>query len=107
MGYLFLIGAILAEVVSTSMLKLSVGFTKFVPSLIFLLGMGISFFLLSKTLTILPLSVAYAIWSGIGTALTTLVAILIWKEKLTTQMTIGIALIVIGVVLLNMKSTRI
>lgn len=107
MGYLLLIGAIIAEVLSTSMLKMTEGFTKFWPSLFFVCGIGTSFFLLSKTLTILPLSISYAIWAGVGTALTTLVAVLVWKEKLTIQMTVGIGFIVIGVILLNLRNSRI
>ncbi|MDD4600925.1 Quaternary ammonium compound-resistance protein QacC [bioreactor metagenome] len=102
-GYFFLTIAIVCEIFSTSMLKASVGFSKLMPSFAFIVGMGASFYALSKALTIIPLSTAYAIWSGIGTVLTALVAILIWKESINTYSCIGIALITIGVVLLNLK----
>lgn len=102
-GYLFLGAAILLEILSTSMLKLSMGFTKLIPSVVFVVGMSSSFYVLSKALNLIPLSIAYAIWSGIGTALTALIGVYIWKEELSMTAVIGIALIVIGVILLNLK----
>ena len=74
-GYLFLGAAILLEIFSTSMLKLSMGFTKLIPSVVFVVGMSSSFYVLSKALNLVPLSIAYAIWSGIGTALTALIGV--------------------------------
>lgn len=85
------------------MLKLSMGFTKLIPSVVFVVGMSSSFYVLSKALNLIPLSIAYAIWSGIGTALTALIGVYIWKEELSMTAVIGIALIVIGVILLNLK----
>ena len=106
-GYLFLGAAILLEIFSTSMLKLSMGFTKLIPSVVFVVGMSSSFYVLSKALNLIPLSIAYAIWSGIGTALTALIGVYIWKEELSMTAVIGIALIVIGVILLNLKGAAI
>ena len=79
-GYLFLIASILLEVFSTQMMKLSEGFTKIFPIILFAIGMGSCFYLFSKTLTMLPLGVAYAIWAGLGTALTAILAVFLWKE---------------------------
>lgn len=102
-GYLFLGAAIVLEIFSTSMLKLSVGFTKLIPSLTFVVGMSSSFYMLSKALNLIPLSIAYAIWSGVGTAITAIIGVYIWKEDVSFTAVIGIALIVIGVILLNLK----
>lgn len=104
-GYTFLGIAILLELFSTSMLKASEGFTKLMPSIVFIGGMGSSFYLMSQALMTIPLSVAYAVWSGVGTALTALIGILIWKEQLNIYSGIGVVLIVIGVVLLNLKGS--
>lgn len=103
-GYVFLSIAIICEIFSTSMLKASIGFSKLIPSLAFIIGMGVSFYTLSQSLTLIPLNIAYAIWSGFGTVLTVLVAIIIWKESVNTYTFIGIGLIIIGVLILNLKS---
>lgn len=103
-GYILLALAIVSEIVSTSMLKASLGFTKWLPSVCFVIGMGGSFYFLSQALVQVPLSVAYAIWSGVGTALTALVAIVLWKEHFDIYTFAGIGLIIAGVVILNLKS---
>ena len=102
-GYAFLGLAIVLEIISTSMMKASVGFTKLIPSLAFVVGMCSSFYALSQALVYVPLSVAYSIWSGVGTALTALIAVLIWKEHLNLHTLIGISLIIAGVILLNLN----
>lgn len=102
-GYVLLGIAIACEVFSTSMLKASAGFSKLMPSLAFIVGMGASFYTIAQAMTSIPLNVAYAIWAGLGTVLTVLVAIFIWKEPFSIYSAIGIALIIIGVVLLNFK----
>jgi len=101
--YVFLGIAIALEVFSTSMLKYSNGFTKLYPSFAFIVGMGGSFYAVAQAMTVIPLSIAYAMWAGLGTVLTTLVAILIWKESINLYSGIGVSLIVIGVVMLNLK----
>ncbi|MGD6878534.1 DMT family transporter [Bacillus infantis] len=103
-AYLFLFIAIAAELFGTSMLKASEGFTKIWPAIGVLLGFGVAFFALSLSLKTIPLSIAYAIWSGIGTAATAAIGILIWKEKLNMLSAAGIILIILGVVLLNIAS---
>ncbi len=103
-GYITLASAIVIELFSTSMLKASAGFTKPFPTIIFLIGMASSFYLLSQTLHYLPLSLVYAIWSGVGTALTAVISVVIWKEEINMQMIFGILFIIGGVVLLNFRN---
>ncbi|MGW9529902.1 DMT family transporter [Paenibacillus terrae] len=102
MAYLFLVISIVGELVGTSMLKASEGFTRLYPTLLTIVAFGISFFFISLTLKTLPLNMTYAIWSGVGAVATALISVLIWKEKINTGSIIGIALIVIGVVVLNL-----
>jgi small multidrug resistance pump len=97
----YLLGAILSEVIATNALKLSEGFTKPVPSLVVVVGYGIAFYLLSLALKDIPLGVAYAIWSALGTVGTVLVGVLVWKMPLNLPSILGIVLIVVGVILLN------
>ncbi|MGF9964390.1 DMT family transporter [Bacillus rhizoplanae] len=104
-GYLFLTIAILSEIFGTSMLKASEVFTKFWPSVAFVIGFGVAFYSLSIAMQYIPLNVAYAIWSGIGTALTALISMFIWKETISIQAVIGIVCIIIGVIVLNLEKT--
>ncbi|MFM9277463.1 DMT family transporter [Paenibacillus jiagnxiensis] len=102
MAYLFLAISIIGELIGTSMLKASEGFSKLYPTIFTIVAFGISFFCLSLTLKTLPLNMTYAIWSGVGAVATVLISVLIWKEKINTGSIVGIALIVIGVVILNL-----
>ncbi len=94
--------AIASEVMGSSALKASQGFSKLLPSLLVVLGYGSAFYLLSQSLKTIPLSVAYAVWSGLGTALIALLGWLVFKEPMNGPMVLGIALIIAGVVLLNL-----
>ena len=105
MGYLLLAGAIGFEVFATTMLKLSNGFSALAPSIACGVGYVLCFFLLGKALEHINLNLAYALWAGIGIILTTVVALIFFGEHLTVPVVIGIALIVIGVVVVNMFST--
>ncbi len=96
--------AIVAEVIATSALRASEGFTRFVPALVVLLGYGISFYCLSLTLKSLPVGIVYAIWSGVGIVLITLVAILMYRQVPDLAAVAGLSLIVAGVVVLNLFS---
>ena len=102
-GYAFLAIAILCETFSTSMLKASAGFSKIIPSMAFIIGINISFYTLSQALNYIPLMIAYAIWAGMGTALTALIAVVVWQESINIYTGMGILLIIMGVVLLNLK----
>lgn len=100
-GYLLLTLSIMSEVFATTMLKLSDGFTVPAPSVAVAIGYGISFYSLSLCLKTLPLSLAYAIWSGVGTALTVIVGMVIWHDIFNLYSALGITLIIGGVILLN------
>lgn len=102
MAYLFLAISIVSELIGTSMLKASEGFTRLYPTLFTIVAFVISFFFISLTLKTLPLNMTYAIWSGVGSVATTLISVLIWKEKINTGSILGIAFIVIGVMVLNL-----
>lgn len=103
--YLFLLVAIIGELLGTSMLKLSNGFTKLYPSIATVLCFGLAFYMLSLSLQKIPLGIAYAIWSGVGTMATVIIGILIWKEKVGFITVFGIAFIIAGVVLVNLGSS--
>ncbi|QSF42852.1 DMT family transporter [Paenibacillus tianjinensis] len=100
-SYIYLALAICCEIFGTTMLKLSDGFTNLLPGIGVIMGMGLSFYFLSMSLKVIPLSFAYAVWSGVGTAVTALIGVLIWGDPFTVVSFIGIAAIIGGVVLLN------
>ena len=102
--WLFLSVAIVSEVVATSALKAAEGFTRLWPSLLVVGGYALAFYFLSLTLRTLPVAVAYAIWSGVGVALVTLAAWLLYGQRLDAAAIIGLSLIVAGVVVLNVFS---
>ncbi|MGI2326912.1 DMT family transporter [Planococcus sp. YIM B11945] len=101
MPYLFLALAIIGELIGSSLLKASEGFSKLVPTAGMIASFVFSFFFLSLALKYIPLNVAYAIWSGLGMVATTIISVLIWKEKINFASVAGIVLIIIGVVILN------
>ena len=101
---LILFFAILSEVIATTALKLSDGFTRIVPSVIVVIGYGASFYLLSISLKVLPIGLAYAIWSGVGIVLTVIAGILIWRESLDWARVIGIIFIILGILIINLFS---
>jgi small multidrug resistance pump len=105
MIYLFLVGAIILEVVGTVALKLSEGFSKVIPSAVVVVGYLGSFLLLGIGLNKgLSVSVAYAIWAGAGTALVAIAGIVLFKEQISTIGFVGIGLIIAGVVMLELGS---
>ncbi len=105
--WLYLAIAIVAEVIATSSLKYSEGFSKPLPTLVVAAGYATSFFLLSLILKTLPVSITYAIWSGAGVALVTLVGWFWLGQKLDLGALIGIGLIVLGVVVINLFSNTV
>ncbi|WP_345669866.1 DMT family transporter [Streptomyces similanensis] len=102
MGYVMLAGAIAAEVVATTALKYSEGFSRLWPSLLTALGYLVSFVLLAQTLKSVRIGTAYAIWSGVGTAAIAVLGLLLFGEQLTLTKVGGILLIIGGVVVLNL-----
>src|SRR5690625_1712268 len=102
MGFLYLAGAITAVGVGSSMMKLTTMVKSKKPILMFIIGYAIEFYLLSLALFTIHLSFAYALWSGVGTALTAIVVVFIFKEKINVQTAIGIMLIIIGLVCMRL-----
>ncbi len=104
MSYLILLIAIIAEVIATSLLKASEGFTKIMPSLVVILGYSIAFYCLSLTLKTMSIGIVYAIWSGTGIVLITLIGKFFFQQQLDFAAQIGIGLIVLGVLIINLCS---
>ena len=104
MNYLYLALAIISEVVATSLLKKTAGFTILAPSLIVIVGYALAFYFLSLTVDTIPVGVAYAIWSGVGIVLISLVGIILYKQFLDFPTILGIGLIIVGVTILNVFS---
>ncbi|HAM79507.1 quaternary ammonium compound efflux SMR transporter QacH [Ornithinibacillus bavariensis] len=102
MPYLFLALAIVGELIGSSLLKASEGFSKPFPTIGVIIAFVGCFFFLSLSLKTIPLNTAYAIWSGIGIIATTIISVLIWKEKINAASIAGIILIIVGVVILNL-----
>ena len=98
---LWLALAIASEIIATTSLKLSDGFTRLLPSVVVVIGYGISFYALSVSLRSIPLGVVYAIWSGVGTAAIVVIGYLLFHEVLDAVKLGAIGLIIIGVVALN------
>ncbi|HIY74807.1 MAG TPA: multidrug efflux SMR transporter [Candidatus Sphingobacterium stercorigallinarum] len=103
-NYLFLAAAIICETIGTSFLKRTEQFTKPWPTLIFVLAMALSFYLLSFALRGIPVGIAYAIWSAVGIVLISMVGFLVYNEKLDVPAMIGIGCIILGVVIINVFS---
>jgi small multidrug resistance pump len=103
-AWLTLAFAILAEVIGTSALKASEGFSRLLPSVVVIAGYGTAFYFLSLTLKHMPVGIAYAVWSGAGTVLITLIGVLAFRQKIDLAGMLGIALIVAGVLVLNLLS---
>lgn len=107
MAYLFLIGAIFAEVVATSLLKSTEGFTRLWPTVICLAGYAVSFLLMSLSISRgMQTDVAYALWSAIGTAAIVLIAVLFLGSPLSVAKVIGVGLIIAGVLFLNLAGAH-
>ena len=104
MHWLFLTAAIVSEVIGTSALKATEGFTRLWPSVIVAAGYGSAFYFLSLALSVIPVGVAYAIWSGAGIVLIALIAWVFYGQTLDFPAIVGMALIVTGVVVLNVFS---
>lgn len=101
MGYFFLALAIIFEVIGSSFIKASNGFTKWIPSTIVVITYIIAFYCLSLSLKTLPLSIAYAIWAGVGIVLTVLVSVFIFKQPIDLPAIVGIIFIITGVLIIN------
>ena len=96
--------AVVSEVTATTALKFSEGFTKLIPRLVVVAGYGLSFYLLSLSLKVIPIGTAYALWSGIGIVLTVIIGAVLWREQMDWARGIGHALIIIGILVINLFS---
>ena len=104
MHYFYLALAVLGEVIGTSFLKATEDFTKLWPSLIVVLGYGASFYFLTLSLKLIPVGIAYATWSGIGIVLVTVISIFLYKQVPDWPAIIGMAMIIGGVVIMQLFS---
>jgi small multidrug resistance pump len=105
MAFFLLAAAIVAEVLGTTALKVSNGFTRLWPSVATVVGYAISFVLLAQVLKSMAVGTAYAIWSALGTALIVVIGVLFFGESLGPVKVVGIVLVIVGVVLLNLTTT--
>jgi small multidrug resistance pump len=104
MSWLWLLGAIIFEVLGTTSLKISFGMSKLIPSICVFLFYGLSFVALSIALKTLDISIAYAIWAGLGTAAIAVIGFIYFGEDINTVKILSILLIVLGVIGLNLTS---
>jgi small multidrug resistance pump len=105
--WIFLCLAVVSEVIGTSALKQSEGFTKLIPSLVVFVAFGFAFYFLSMTLKVIPIGIAYAMWSGLGIVLISLIGWFWFGQKLDAAAISGIALIGAGVLVMNLFSNSI
>jgi small multidrug resistance pump len=102
----YLLMAILLEVCGTTSMKLSAGFTKLLPSILIFVFYSLSFTALTICLKHMDVSVAYAVWSGLGTLLIAIIGAVYFKESMTLMKAVSIALIIIGVIGVNLSGTN-
>jgi small multidrug resistance pump len=100
----YLVIAIMTEVAGTSLMKISQGLTKLIPTVLMFVLYGISFVFMAMALKKIEVSTAYAIWSGLGTALIATIGIVVFRESINLPKMIGLVLIIGGVVLLNIEA---
>ncbi|WP_066746061.1 SMR family transporter [Proteus myxofaciens] len=103
-GLTYLMLAIVSEVVATTMLKASDGFSRLYPSIVVVIGYCFSFWALSQVVKVMPLGIAYAIWSGLGIVLVSIAAVFLYQQKLDMPAIIGLILIIAGVLVINLLS---
>lgn len=104
MHYIFLFISILAEIVATTALKATNGFTNPLPTFVVLVGYLVAFYFFSLTLNVIPVGIAYAIWSALGIVFISLGGLLFYEQRLDGPAIVGIALIVCGVLVINLFS---
>ena len=102
--YLILACAVLAETVGTSALQASQQFTRLWPSVLVVLAYGVSFYLLSVTLKVLPVGIVYAIWSGLGIVFIALIGYLVFRQALDWPAVMGMAMILGGILVIHLFS---
>jgi len=103
-SWLFLALAIIAEVVGTSALKSSEGFTRLGPTTVVVIGYVVAFYFLALAIKVIPVGIAYAVWAGLGIVLISLIGWLVFQQKLDTPAVLGMGLILSGVLVINLFS---
>ncbi|EIJ33686.1 DMT family transporter [Thiothrix nivea] len=104
MSYLYLALAIIAEVIATSSLRATEEFTKPLPTFVMVVGYGLAFYFMTMALRTIPLGITYAVWSGLGIVLISIIGIIFYNERLDLAATIGMGLIVLGVLVIHLFS---
>ncbi len=107
MAYLYLAIAIITEVIATSALKSSQEFSKLLPSLVVAVGYGLSFYFMTLTLRSIPLSITYAVWSGLGIVLVAVIGFILYQEKPDIYAVLGMTLIISGVLVIHLFSSTV
>lgn len=103
-GLTYLMLAIISEVIATTMLKASDGFSRLYPSIVVVIGYCFSFWALSQVVRVMPLGIAYAIWSGLGIVLVSVAAVFLYQQQLDLPAIVGMTLIIAGVLIINLLS---
>ena len=107
MAHMYLFIAIIGEVAATSALKAAEGFTRLLPSIVVIVGYGIAFFFLSLVLKTIPVGIAYAVWSGLGIVIITVIAAILFKQIPDLPAIVGMSFIIAGVVIINLFSNTV
>ncbi|MGQ0697326.1 MAG: SMR family transporter [Panacagrimonas sp.] len=103
-AWLYLSIAIVAEVIATSALNASAGFTRLLPSVVVVVGYVVAFLCLAQCLKAIPVGIAYAIWSGVGIVLISLIGWIVFRQSLDAAAMLGMGLIIAGVIVINVFS---
>ncbi len=103
-GLVYLTIAIIGEVIATSFLRASAGFTQLVPTVVVVVGYGVTFYFFSLALQTIPVGIGYAIWSGVGIVLVSIIAYFAYGQSLDVPALVGIGLILAGVLVINLFS---
>ena len=103
-GFIYLAIAIIGEVIATSFLRASAGFSQLVPTLVVVIGYGVTFYFFSLALQTIPVGIGYAIWSGVGIVLISIIAYFAYGQTLDLPALLGMALILAGVLVINIFS---
>lgn len=108
MAFLYLLIAIVAEVIATSAMKASDGFSQLIPSAVTILGYAFAIYFLSLTMKSIPIGITYALWSGAGIILVSLVGFFYYKQHLDVAAVVGLAFMIVGILIINLfsKSTH-
>ncbi len=103
-AYVILLFAVVAETIATSALQASHQFTRLIPSIIVVIGYGVSFFLMGQTLALMPVGIVYAIWSGLGIVLIAVIGYFAFGQSLDLPAVLGMGVILVGILVIHLFS---